>query len=95
MGIILRVENLSAKVTDDDLIVGFGDYGIVESAMMDRESSCAYGMKSACVVMANSDEANAAIDWLHDTEFKGSTISVVRAPNNRRRTFRLQGSSHD
>ena len=76
MGIMLQVDNLSARVTDDDLIVRFGDYGIVESATMDRASSGDSGCRSACVVMANSEEAQAAIDWLHDTSFKGSTISV-------------------
>lgn len=86
MGIVLHVENLSAHVTDDDLIVRFGDYGFVESAAMDPASASADGMRSACVVMANSDEASAAIAWLHDTPFKGSTISVVRAPGHRKRT---------
>lgn len=76
MGIMLQVDNLSARVTDDDLIVRFGDYGIVESATMDRDSSSESGYRSACVVMANSEEAQAAIDWLHDTSFQGSTISV-------------------
>ena len=83
MGIMLQVDNLSARVTDDDLIVRFGDYGIVESATMDRTSAGSSGYQSACVVMANSEEAQAAIDWLHDTSFKGSTISVFQAVNSR------------
>jgi RNA recognition motif-containing protein len=87
MGIMLHVDNLSAQVTDDDLIVRFGDYGTVESAAMDRASPTASGRRSACVVMANSEEAQAAIDWLHDTQFKGSTISVARALNDRKHTF--------
>lgn len=81
MGIMLQVDNLSARVTDEDLIVRFGDYGIVESATMDSISSSVSGHQSACVVMANSEEAQAAIDWLHDTQFKGSTISVAHALN--------------
>jgi hypothetical protein len=36
MGIMLQVEHLSAGVTDEDLLVRFGDYGIVESATMAR-----------------------------------------------------------
>ena len=87
MGVMLFVDNLSAKVTDDDLIVRFGDYGIVESATMDRGSLGASGHQSACVVMANREDAQAAIDWLHDTQFKGSTISVARAQKGRERTF--------
>ena len=85
MGKMLQVDNLSARVTDDDLIVRFGDYGIVESATMGRTSSGSSGYRSACVVMANSEEAQAAIDWLHDTSFKGSTISVFHAVNSRER----------
>lgn len=87
MGIMLHVDNLSAKVTDDDLIGRFGDYGTVESATMNLASPSASGHHSACVVMANSEDAQAAIDWLHDTRFKGSTISVARAQSAGERTF--------
>jgi RNA recognition motif-containing protein len=89
MGILLHVDNLSPKVTDDDLIVAFGQHGAVESATMDRRPSYISGKQSACVVMENSEEAQAAIDWLHDTRFKGSTISVIRALENRERSFWL------
>jgi RNA recognition motif-containing protein len=85
MGIMLQVENLSAQVTDEDLIVRFGDYGIVESATMNQASSDLTAYRSACVVMANSEEAQAAIDWLHDTPFKGNTISVCHFVNIRER----------
>jgi hypothetical protein len=37
--------------------------------------------------MANSEEAQAAIDWPHDTQFKESTISVSRAANSREHVF--------
>jgi hypothetical protein len=84
---MLQVDNLSAWVTDEDLIIRFGDFGIVESATMDRGSSDSTGHRSACVVMANSEEAQAAIDWLHDTLFKGSEISVLHAVNSRERMF--------
>ena len=89
MGIMLQVDNLSARVTDEDLIVRFADYAIVESATMDRASPGSSGCRSACVVMANSEEAQAAIDWLHDTQFKGSTISVSHLVNNRERVSRF------
>ena len=87
MGIKLQVDNLSARVTDDDLIVRFADYGIVESATMDRTSLGPFGYRSACVEMANREEAQAAIDWLHDTPFKGSTISVSHFVSNSDRVF--------
>lgn len=89
MGIVLRVDHLSAQVTRDDLIGKFGDYGIVEAATMDCASINASGRQSACVVMASSKEAQAAIDWLHDTNFKGSTISVAWSHDDRERPFWL------
>lgn len=87
MGIMLRVDNLSEQVTDNDLIVRFADYGIVESATLDCASLGECGHQSACVVMANSEDAQAAIAWLHDTRFKGSTISVARVRDYRERRF--------
>lgn len=89
MGIMLQVDNLSACITEEDLIVRFGEYGIVESATMGPASSTASEKRSACVVMANSDEAQAAIDWLHDTRLAGRTISVARAWNDGARTVWL------
>jgi hypothetical protein len=85
MGVVLQVENLSAQVTDDDLIVRFGDFAIAESATVDRSSAAIFDQSSACVVMANDEEAQAAIDWLHDTQFKGRTIFVTRALADRER----------
>jgi RNA recognition motif-containing protein len=84
---MLQVDNLSAWVTDEDLLIRFGDFGIAESATINRVSSDSTEYQSACVVMANSEEAQAAIDWLHDTQFKGSTISVSRAVNSREHVF--------
>jgi RNA recognition motif-containing protein len=79
MGILLRVDNLAERVTDDDLVAQFSDYGIVESAIMDTAGSTRPERRSACVVMTNDDEAQAAIDWLHETEFLGRKILVTRA----------------
>jgi RNA recognition motif-containing protein len=89
MSIMLHVDNLSARVTDDDLIETFADYGVVESATMDHSRASTSDKQSACVIMSNSEEAQAAIDWLHDTQFKGSTISVARAQNNKEVMFWL------
>jgi len=80
LSIILNVGNLATSVSDDDLIGHFGDFGMVESAALDVDSSTVQGGRGAQVVMANDEEAQAAIDWLHDTPFKGRMISVVRAP---------------
>lgn len=85
MGVALRVDNLSAQVTCEDLIGGLGDYGIVGSATIDLASINASGYQSACVVMATREEAQAAIG----TRFKGSTISVASALNDGERAFWL------
>ena len=84
MGNMLLVSNLSEQVTDADLIARFGDYGFVESATMESSEP---GNQSARVVMASSEDAQAVIDWLHDTQFKGSRISVALARNDTERTF--------
>lgn len=89
MTIMLHVDNLSAQVTDSDLIATFGDHGTVESAAMDCASSTKTGKRSAAVLMANSEDAQAAIDWLHDTQFKGTRISVARALNDKQRRLWL------
>ena len=82
MGSTLNVGNLSASVTDDQLLVKFGDHGVVESATVARDALTGSSRRIACVVMANETEAQAAIDWLHLSQFEGRTISVTRAPTH-------------
>jgi RNA recognition motif-containing protein len=78
MGSMLHVGNLSTNITDDELLLRFEDYGIVESATVTRDSQTGRSQQIACVVMANDREAQAAIDWLHLTQYEGRTISVTR-----------------
>ena len=82
MGALLRVDNLSMQVTCQDLIDRLGDCGIVEAAIMDSSSANSSRHQSAFVMMTNSKEAQAAIDWLHHTQFKGSEISVARVKDD-------------
>jgi RNA recognition motif-containing protein len=89
MGIMLLVDNLSEKVTDDDLLARFVDYGLVESANVNGSSRFASNERCAHVVMANDEGAQTAIDWLHDTQFKGRKISVTRAPETSKQLFWL------
>jgi len=79
MGSTLNVGNLSASVTDDELLVKFSDHGVVESATVTRDTLTGSSRRIACVVMENEAEAQAAIDWLHLSQFEGRTISVTRA----------------
>ena len=78
MGSTLNIGNLSASTTDDELLVKFGDHGNVESATVSRDVHTGSSERVACVVMANDEEAQAAIDWLHLSQLDGRTISVTR-----------------
>jgi RNA recognition motif-containing protein len=78
MGSTLHVGNLSPLVTDDELLVKFGDHGVVESARISRDLSTGTSKQFASVVMANAEDAQAAVNWLHLSQFEGRTISVTR-----------------
>lgn len=78
MGSALHVGNLSPLVTDDDLLAKFGDHGVVESATVSRDIQSGLSKRVAYVVMANDDEAQAAVNWLHLSQFEGRIMSVTR-----------------
>jgi RNA recognition motif-containing protein len=90
----LFVAKLSSATTADDLKELFSAHGEVSSSkiIMDRETG-----NSKCfgfVEMPNSEEANAAIAALNDTELDGKTIVVKEsAPREERprRDFRGGG----
>ena len=77
MGCALHVGNLSPLVTDDELLAKFGDHGVVESATVTRDTQTGLSKRVAYVVMANDTEAQAAINWLHLSQFEGRIISVT------------------
>ena len=78
MGSALQVRNLSLFVTDDVLFTTFGDHGVVESATVSRDSQTGLSQQVAYVVMANDEDAQAAINWLHRSNVEGRIISVTR-----------------
>jgi RNA recognition motif-containing protein len=78
MGRMLQVGNLSASTTDDELSLKFGEYGVVESATVIRDLHTGMSKRMGRVVMANREEAQAAINWLHLSQLNGRTISVTR-----------------
>lgn len=78
MGSPLHVGNLSPLITDDELLTKFEDHGVVESATVTRDIQTGLSKRIAYVVMANDDEAQAAVNWLHLSQFEGRTISVTR-----------------
>ncbi len=75
----LYVGNLSYDTTDSDLRNLFEEFGTVESAqvIMDRESGRSKGF--GFVEMPNSDEAQAAIEALNDSDAGGRSLRVNEA----------------
>ena len=78
MGNALHVGNLAPLVTDDELLAKFGDHGVVESATVARDTQTGLSKRVAYVVMASDEEAQAAINWLHLSQFEGRLIYVTR-----------------
>jgi len=75
----IYVGNLPYSTTDADLQALFQEFGSVESArvIIDRESQRSKGF--GFVEMANSDEANKAIEALNGNEMEGRQIRVNEA----------------
>ncbi len=84
----IYVGNLPYSTTDADLQALFQEFGSVESAkvIIDRETQRSKGF--GFVEMANSDEANKAIEALNGNEMGGRQIRVNEA---RPRTDNFRG----
>lgn len=85
----IYIGNLSYDATEADLRAAFEVYGTVDSAKIisDRETGRSKGF--AFVEMSDSEEGNAAIDALNDTEIAGRTVKINEA---RPREERPRGS---
>lgn len=79
MGKRLYVGNLAYSVTSSTLEELFAQFGSVASAQViqDRETGRSKGF--GFVEMANDNEANAAIDALHEQEHDGRPLTVNEA----------------
>ena len=79
MGKKLYVGNLNYRVTSSELQEMFGEFGTVVSAQVieDRETGRSKGF--AFVEMGTDEEAQAAIDGLHDKEHSGRPLTVNEA----------------
>lgn len=75
----IYVGNLSFKVSDQELMKVFEEFGNVTSAKVikDRETGRSKGF--GFVEMENDGEAQAAIDELDGTEINGRTVKVNKA----------------
>lgn len=78
MASMLHVGNLSLSTTDNDLAERFAQYGTVESVTMIRDRVTGASKRSASIVMASDNQAQAAINWLHLAQFHDRIISVTR-----------------
>lgn len=79
MGTNLFIGSLAWGIKDDELKEAFEQAGTVVSAkvIIDRESGRSKGF--GFVEMATPEEAQAAIDMLHEKELAGRTIIVNEA----------------
>jgi RNA recognition motif-containing protein len=75
----IYVGNLSYRATEDQLREAFGQYGEVSqvSIIMDRETGRSRGF--AFVEMPNNEEAQSAIENLHQQEVAGRRVTVNEA----------------
>ena len=78
----LYVGNLTYSVGEDQLRDLFSDYGTVASVKVIEQKGFAF------VEMGSSEEAQAALDALNQTEFEGRTMHIDEArPMQPRRDF--------
>lgn len=75
----IYVGNLSWSMTNEDLSALFEQYGSVTSAKILTDKFSGRSKGFGFVEMDNSDEANAAISGLNDTEVQGRRIVVNEA----------------
>mgnify|MGYP000606213547 CR=1 FL=1 len=75
----IYVGNMSYSTTEDQLRAKFEEFGAVEEVTIvtDRDTGRPRGF--GFVTMTSSDEANAAISALNETDFDGRTVKVNEA----------------
>ncbi len=90
------VGNLSFKVTEEDLVETFSEYGTVKSVQLpkDRETGRMRGF--AFVEMSSDAEETAAIDALDGAEWMGRDLKVNKAkPREERKPVGGYGGGRD
>ena len=75
----IYVGNLSYQTTEDGLEALFSNYGSVDEAaiVLERETGRSRGF--GFVTMSNDEEAKAAIEAVHGSDFEGRTLTVNEA----------------
>jgi RNA recognition motif-containing protein len=75
----LYVGNLNYRATENDLGTLFSEYGTVESVKMIMDKMTGRARGFAFVEMPNEEEANRAIEALHNKEFMTRNLLVNKA----------------
>lgn len=75
----IYVGNLSWSMTNDDLLSLFEQFGEVSSAKIITDKFSGRSKGFGFVEMGNTDEAQAAISSLHDSEIQGRKLVVNEA----------------
>jgi RNA recognition motif-containing protein len=75
----IYVGNLNYRATENDLGTLFSEYGNVESVKMIMDKMTGRAKGFAFVEMPNEEEANRAIEALHNKEFMTRNILVNKA----------------
>jgi RNA recognition motif-containing protein len=79
LSVNIFVGNLSRDVTEDELRQAFAAFGEVTSAAVIKDRMTQESRGFGFVEMANQTEAQAAIEALNGTEFKGRPLNVNEA----------------
>ena len=74
----LRVGNISTKVAEEDLMLTFGKFGVVEAVEIARDSVTGRESGYAIVSMKHEADAIKAVSMLNFTQYEGRTIGVGR-----------------
>ena len=75
----LYVGNLNYRATENDLGSLFSEFGNVESVKMVMDKMTGRARGFAFIEMPNEEEANRAIEALHDKEFMTRNLLVNKA----------------
>ncbi len=91
MGKKLYVGNLTYDVSSGDLEQLFGQFGIVQSAQVIQDRDTGRSKGFGFVEMDSQQEAQAAINALHDQEHNGRRLTVNEAKPREPRSTQTHG----